>query len=262
MLRVLVYDPIMERALVKAPPGTPAPPRPSQARRAAAVVATFIFSGLSHEVMIAYVMRPYTFGWSYFFLVQVRGKGGVAVLLGVALCSNNCSRVSPAATFPEGHVLDAGLLLLHAHAAHPPATRPASHPQAPLVLAEQQLRKAASGAGLRLPWLAQCLVTQCMLVACAHLFFFPPVSGFAGGGDIAHGCASMSTVLTLELAYFAAFFTDALSQHAHHTLCTPQIEQWSSTAPAIIKACADNIRGVLAAAQGVMHHVVTSGGSG
>lgn len=49
--------------------------------------------------------------------------------------------------------------------------------QAPLVLAEQKFWAAVGRSGRKLHWGFHILVTQCLLVLTAHLFFFPPVSG-------------------------------------------------------------------------------------
>lgn len=49
----------------------PVPLRPSALRRLAATTSVFLASGLSHEFLMAYVLRPYNWGIGNFFYVQV-----------------------------------------------------------------------------------------------------------------------------------------------------------------------------------------------
>jgi len=52
--------------------GAAAPARPSRRRRFYGTLAVFVASGLAHELVLGYVLRPYVWGISSFFFVQVR----------------------------------------------------------------------------------------------------------------------------------------------------------------------------------------------
>lgn len=120
--------------------------------------------------MLAYVMSPYKFGWSLFFFVQARARARMAraslPLHQLALAAPRRARRRHAA----GRARCALRFYVHSR----PRARHYPPPlQAPLVLAEQKFWKLVGATGVKLPWAFHLLVTQCLLVASAHLFFFP-----------------------------------------------------------------------------------------
>jgi hypothetical protein len=55
--------------------------RASRRRRAWATASVFLASGLAHELVLAYILIPYTWGVSHFFFVMVRPAGRQGFLL-------------------------------------------------------------------------------------------------------------------------------------------------------------------------------------
>jgi len=85
-LRFLVYDPIVDGRLLvdraRAPPRSP--PRPSRARRLAAVAASFAVSGAVHELILFIIqpgLSPYAGYWFLYFASQAAFLAAESVLI-------------------------------------------------------------------------------------------------------------------------------------------------------------------------------------
>ena len=117
-LRFLVFDAVVDGSLV--PPRTP-PPRASRARRAAAVTAAFVVSGLIHELILLYVhpgISPYAGFWFLYFTSQA---GFLVVESAVARAWTGAGLPPPPRVVAIAAIVGGGLTTAHALFL-PPAT--------------------------------------------------------------------------------------------------------------------------------------------
>lgn len=117
-LRFLVFDAVVDGSLV--PPRTP-PPRASRARRAAAVTAAFVVSGLIHELILLYIhpgVSPYAGFWFLYFTSQA---GFLVVESAVARAWTGAGLPPPPRVVANASVVGGGLAIAHALFL-PPAT--------------------------------------------------------------------------------------------------------------------------------------------
>jgi len=70
LLKCVVYEPLVERAWVRGEGKARQRGKPSALRRAVATAATFVASGVMHEVVFFYVAGVMTGGWWTFFSLQ------------------------------------------------------------------------------------------------------------------------------------------------------------------------------------------------